>query len=411
MFIEIEELEKAFHIPEPWYIDHCKFNDELQQLDVFVKFRKRGLFACSGCGTESQPVYDTADENRTWRHLNFLEYPCYIHAELPRTKCNKCNTIKRVHVPWAIKPRHNFTLYFDALIMTMAKDMPMNAIARFIGEHDTRLWRILHYYVKQAVEAQDLSHVTKIGTDETSSKRGHNYVTIFMDADHKVVICATEGKNAQTVKVCKEHLETHGGHAENIKEVCIDMSPAFIKGFEEHFPNAAITFDKFHVIKNVNEAVDDVRRNEQKTCSDLKYTRYIWLKNEVNLTAEQKRTLDKLKDCELQTTKAYRMKICLQELFRYPSSIAPMVLQDWIQWGLRCRLEPMVEVAQMIQKHYQGIIQWFTSKLNNGLLEGVNSLIQAAKRKARGYRSVDNLIAMIYLIGGKLRFDYPTLSK
>jgi transposase len=250
--------------------------------------------------------------------------------------------------------------------------------------------------VEHAVEAQDLSHVTKIGTDETSSKRGHNYVTIFMDADQKVVICATEGKNAQTVKVCKEHLETHGGYAENSKEVYIDMSPAFIKGFEENFPNAAITFDKFHVIKNVNEAVDEVRRKEQKTCSDLKYTRYIWLKNEVNLTAEQKKTLDKLKDCELQTTKAYRMKICLQELFRYPTSIAPMVLQDWIQWGLRCRLEPMVEV---------------TSRLNNGLLEGVNSLIQAAKRKARGYRSVDNLIAMIYLIGGKLRFDYPTVSK
>lgn len=101
------------------------------------------------------------------------------------------------------------------------------------------------------------------------------------------------------------------------------------------------------------------------------------------------------------------MKVCFQEVFRYPALIAPMVLQDWIGWGLRCRLDPMVEVAQMIQKHYKGIVQWFTSQLNNGLLEGVNSLIQAAKRKARGYRSVDNLIAMIYLIGGKLKFNYP----
>lgn len=410
MFIEIEELEKAIHIPEPWYVDRCKFNEDLQQLDVYVKFVKHGLFTCSGCGSENQPVYDIADENRTWRHLNFWEYPTYIHAELPRTKCIKCNKIRRVNVPWSIKPRHNFTLMFDALVMTKAKDMPMNAIARLLGEHDTRLWRILHFYVEQAIETQDLSHVTKIGTDETSSKKGHNYVTIFMDADQKVVICATKGKNAETVKVCKEHLEAHGGHTENIKEVCIDMSPAFIKGFEDNFPKASITFDKFHVIKNVNEAVDEVRRKEQKTCADLKHTRYIWLKNENNLNEEQKKSLDKLKDCELETAKAYRMKVCLQEVFRYPASIAPMVLQDWIQWGLRCRLEPMVEVAQMIQKHYKGIVQWFTSQLNNGLLEGVNSLIQAAKRKARGYRSVDNLIAMIYLIGGKLKFDYPTVK-
>lgn len=161
-------------------------------------------------------------------------------------------------------------------------------------------------------------------------------------------------------------------------------------------------------MKNVNESVDEVRRKEQKTCADLKNTRYIWLKNENNLTAEQKKALDKLKDCDLQAAKAYRMKICLQEIFRYPSSIAPMVLKDWIQWGLRCRLEPMVEVAQMIQKHYDGIVRLFTSQLNNCLLEGVNSLIQAAKRKARGYRSVENLVAMIYLIGGKLTFNDPT---
>jgi transposase len=143
MFIEIEELEKTMHIPEPWYVDRCSFNEELEQLDVFIKFRKRGLFICSGCEAQNQPVYDTADHNRAWRHLNFWEYPTYIHAELPRTNCDNCGKILRVNVPWAIKPRHYFTLKFDALVMTMAKDMPMNAIARLLGEHDTRLWRIL----------------------------------------------------------------------------------------------------------------------------------------------------------------------------------------------------------------------------------------------------------------------------
>ena len=404
MVIEIKNIETVFHIPEPWYIDSCLFNEEKKQLDVFVNIRKGAVFSCTNCGAEHQPVYDIADNNRTWRHLNFMEYPCYIYAELPRTNCQKCGKIHRVDVPWAIKPRSNFTTLFDAWIILMAKDMPMNAISRLVGEHDTKLWRILHYYVDHAIEAQDLSDVTMISTDETSAKKGHNYITIFMDPQKKNVIHVTKGKDSKTWKECKKHLESKGGKAERITEVCMDMSPAFIKGAGENFPNATITFDKFHVIKAVNEAVDKVRRNEQKSCVDLKNTRYVWLKNEKNLTKSQKETLDRLKDCNLDTAKAYRMKISFQQIFQYPSEIAPIVLNDWVQWGLRCRLQPMVEVSKMVKSHYDGIVQWFTSKLNNGLLEGINSVFQAAKRKARGYRSDKNIIAMVYLLHGKLDF-------
>jgi transposase len=404
MIVEIQDIDSLFHITEPWYIESCLFNEEKQQLDVFVYIRKGALFCCSNCGEESQPVYDIADHNRTWRHLNFLEYPCYIHAELPRTECQKCGKIHRVNVPWSVKPRSNFTLLFDALIITLAKDMPMNAISRLVREHDTQLWRIIHYYVDHAIEAQDLSHVTMISTDETSAKRGHQYVTIFMDPKGKNVIHVTKGKDSSTWAECKKHLESHGGKVENVTEVCMDMSPAFIKGATDQFPDAAITFDKFHVIQAVNKAVDEVQRQERKSCAELKNTRYVWLKNEQNLTVKQKETLDRLKDCDLDTAKAYRMKITLQEIYRYPAVIGEMALKDWIQWGLRCRLEPMVEVAKMIKKHYDGIIQWFKSNLNNGLLEGINSLFQAAKRKARGYRSDKNMVAMIYLLAGKLDF-------
>lgn len=310
-----------------------------------------------------------------------------------------------MNVPWALdKPKHYFTLHFDALIMLLAKDMPMNAISGFVGEHDTRLWRILHYYVDHAIQTQDLSYVTKINTDETSAKRGHNYVTIFMDPEQKNVICVTKGKDSGTWSECKAQLEARGGNADKVTELCMDMSPAFIKGAAEQFPKAAITFDKFHIIQAANEAVDEVRRHERKSVAELKDTRYIWLKNPENLSQNQQETLDKLKDCDLDTAKAYRMRLILQEIYRYPAAIAPMVLKDWIQWGLRCRLEPMVEVAKMLQKHYDGVVRWFTSQLNNGLLEGVNSLFQAAKRKARGYRSDKNIIAMVYLLAGKLNF-------
>jgi transposase len=172
MSIEVQNLDILFHITAPWYIEDCIFNEEKKQLDVYVAIHKGAVFCCSHCGSESQPVYDIADYNRKWRHLNFLEHPCYIHAELPRTKCVQCGKIRRVDVPWSVKPRSNFTLLFDALIITMAKDMPMSAISRLVKEHDTQLWRIIHYYVDHAIEVQDLSHVTMISTDETSAKKG-----------------------------------------------------------------------------------------------------------------------------------------------------------------------------------------------------------------------------------------------
>lgn len=166
-----------------------------------------------------------------------------------------------------------------------------------------------------------------------------------------------KGKDATTWGVCKTHLEEHGGDADKVTEVCMDMSPAFIKGAADNFPKASMTFDKFHVIKVVNEAVDEVRRTESKGCEQLKHTRYIWLKNEKNLTTGQKEKLDKLKDCELDTMKAYRMRVILQDIFKYPATIGPDVLKDWIQWGIRCQLEPMVEAAKTLHRHFDGVVR------------------------------------------------------
>jgi len=122
----------------------------------------------------------------------------FIHAELPRTQCDQCGKIHQVRVPWAIQDRANFTTLFDASIIALAKDMPMNAISRLVGEHDTRLWRILHDYVDYAIEAQNLSNVAMISVDETSSKKRHNYISIFMDPEKKNVIHVAKGKDSTT---------------------------------------------------------------------------------------------------------------------------------------------------------------------------------------------------------------------
>ena len=188
------------------------------------------------------------------------------------------------------------------------------------------------------------------------------------------------------------------------------MSPAFISGVERFFPNAQLTFDKFHIMKVINEAVDEVRRQEQKDRPELFRTRYIWLKNIENLKPSQAKTLGELtvKKLNLKTSRAYHIKLNFQELFNQPIEYAETYLKKWYFWATHSRLEPIKKAAYTIKRHWDGVLQWFYSGVNNGILEGINSVIQAAKARARGYRTTRNIVTIIYLIAGKLNFGLPT---
>ncbi len=148
--------------------------------------------------------------------------------------------------------------------------MPVAAVARLVGEHDTRLWRVLHHYVEQARARGDYSAVTRVAFDETAARRGHDYISLFVDIDRPGFCLSPMARTPTTVAAFAADLAAHDGDAEAVSEVCIDMSPAFIKGTAAHLPNANITFDKFHAVKIVNDAVDLVRRAEQKDRPELR---------------------------------------------------------------------------------------------------------------------------------------------
>jgi len=317
--------------------------------------------------------------------------------------------VRLTDTPWA-RSGSGFTLLFEAMIMLLAKSMPVKTLGEFVGEHDTRLWRVIHHYVDKGRAEANYSGVQAVGFDETSSKRGHDYVSLFVDLDGPNILYATEGKDSSTVQRFKKDLIEHGGLEENIKQMCCDMSPAFIKGVEEQFPKAELTFDKFHIMKVVNEAVDKVRRAEQKEHPELARSRYAWLKNPENLTKKQSEKLDNLtvKKLNLKTSRAYHIKLNFQEIFKQPLEAAESLLKKWFFWATHSRLQPVIDAAYTIKRHWNGVLQWFKSQISNGILEGINSLIQAAKARARGYRTNRNLIAMIYLIGGKFNFGLPT---
>lgn len=403
---DIDLFQQALGLTPPWQVSSSDFNPQLKRLDIRIDFAPGSTFICPDCGQSGFKAHDT--QQKSWRHLNFFQHEAYLTARVPRVKCDKCG-IHLVAVPWA-RSGSGFTLLFEAMIMAMTKAMPVNTVAEIVGEHDTRLWRIVHHYVEDARKNTDHGNVSRAGMDETSSKKGHNYVSVFVDIERSRVLYATEGKDASTVQRFKQDLSEHGGDPKAIEEMCCDMSPAFISGIEKHFPNAELTFDKFHLTTIINEAVDKVRRQEQKEHPELARSRYVWLKNPENLKASQSEIIEALtvKKLNLKTSRAYHIKLNFQQLYNQPAETAEAFLRKWYFWATHSRLEPIKEAAYTIKRHWNGVLRWFTSKINNGILEGLNSLIQAAKARARGYRTTRNLIAIIYLIGGKLNFAFPT---
>ena len=398
-------FQMALGLVPPWLVSDSRFDAEKKRLDIDIDFTKGGHFDCSGCDKPDCAVHDTVQKE--WRHLDFFQHQAFLHARVPRTKCDECG-VRLVNVPWA-RPGSGFTLLFEALAMTLVTAMPVRAAGRLIGEHDTRLWRVIIHYVEQALARADFSKVMRIAVDETASKRGHNYITLFVDIDERRVLYVTDGKDAKTIEAFADDLEAHGGDASRIKEVCIDMSAAFIKGVTENLTEAQITFDKFHAVKLVNDAVDKVRRAEVKERPELRRSRYLWLKNERNLSADQSAQLGSLSAMNLKTARAYNLRLAFQDIYSEPSRAwGELFLDRWYSWARRCRLEPMKQVALTIKKHRDGILRWFDSRIANGLIESINSLIQAAKAKARGYRTTRNLKAITYLIAGKLELRLPT---
>jgi transposase len=407
MMDQLSLFSSALNLTPPWKVLDVNFSCEENRIDIWVGYDAGSTFTCPSCNEANMPIYDAKE--KIWRHLNFFQYRTYVHARVPRISCSGSCGVKQVTPPWA-RPGSEFTLFFESLIMVLAREMPVRAVAKLTGEHDTRLWRILSHYVEAARIKQDFSAVQSIGVDETAAKRGHDYISLFVDLDTSRLLYATPGRGKDTVGSFAKELRSHNGDPDQIKTACCDLSPAFISGVSTSLPKAELIFDRFHVMKIINTAVDEVRRNEAQENDSLKKTRYIWLKNPRNLTKKQQHKLESLKYENMDTVRAYNLKLSFQEFFKQTDRInGEQYLKQWFNWATHSRLLPMVNAAYTVKDHWNGILSWITSSISNGVLEGTNSLLQAAKARARGYRNVNSLITMAYLISSKLDFALPTL--
>lgn len=399
MFSDGALFTAALGLQPPWRVASVRFDEQAKELHIDLDFARGSVFPCPGCG---KPVkaYDTRE--RTWRHLNFFEHKCYLHADFPRVECEDCG----VHVadaPWA-RVGSGFTLLFEAYIMKLCQSMPIRSVSRLVGEHDTRVWRCVMGYVYRAREEVDMSDVTQIGVDETSWMSKHRYVTLFADLKKRRVLFVTENKDADTVAEFQMDLFDHQGFAEQIDTVCMDLSPAFKSGFSQYFAQATQIFDRFHVMKLANVAVDLIRKQEVRTNHALKNTRYLWLSNPENLSEEKAVQLASMRTMNLATAKAYQMKLNLQELWTLPDRQAAQAhLEAWYTSVIHSKIgQPMKKLAGTVKKHADGILSFFPDRLTSGLMEGINSLVQAAKAKARGYTNSTYFKTIIYLVAGRL---------
>ncbi len=393
-------FSQALGLTAPWRVSEVDFRPQEAAIHFQVVCDAQRL-PCPACGASDQPIHDRIA--RTWQHLHFFQFRAHIHAELPRVACSVCGKTSQIEVPWSRKGS-GFSLTMEAFIVALCREMPVLAVARLLGVSDGRVWRVLGHYVQQARAKADYSAVRRIAVDERSARRGQRFLTLFHDADPRRLLFATPGRDGQTFAAFVQDLASHGGDPQAIETVSMDMSKAYQAGARQHCPQAALSFDPFHVVALAHDALEEVRRAETKTNPELKGSRWATLKDARHWTLGQLTVMHHLQRSSLKTARAWRLKEALRAVFAHTrdAQTAERELRAWISWARRSRLRPFKRLGATLRQHFDGLLEHFRSGLSNGFVEAMNGLIQAAKARARGYRTDRNLITICYLICGKL---------
>jgi len=413
--------EKLFHellgLGLNWEVVESRF--EAASGTVFLEIREtKGLWESLRCPKDGGLVfcYDHT-ETLSWRHLNIFQHRCEITCRLPRGKCRQCGHVFRVRPPWEGLSPH-FSKEFEAYALLLLREMPVSKVAEITQETDTRLWRMIFKHVDGAYAEADFSNVCAVGVDEMSVRRGQEYLSIFADLIAGRVIFAVEGRDSKTWQAFVQALEAHHGDRRAVTQATMDMNAGYEKGVKENCRNAQVVFDKFHVLAKASERVDQVRRAELRLDDEeareaLRKTQWLWRKNPENLKPQERARLARIQDKNLATAKAYQMRLVLQDIYRTPDvAVAERRFKTWCRWvrwvarHQKWVFKPMVQLAQMVESHLQGILAHWKWGLTNAFMEGLISVFSAVKRKARGYRSPVYLTTMLYFVFGKLRLPH-----
>lgn len=401
------ELQKHYGlllgVGSPWEVKTVDLNLEAKKVEIELGWQWGAAAQCPECGRECS-MHDCAPE-RTWRHLDTMQFMTLIRARTPRADCPE-HGVKTMQVAWAA-PQGRFTLLFErfAVEVLLASASVSQACALLGLSWDTAQ-EIMRRAVQRGLERRQLERLKYLGMDEKSFRRGQSYVTLLTDLEESRVLDVVEERTAEAASQLWDTLSPE--QKQGVEAVAVDMWEPFIQTIQTQVPDADIVHDKFHVSKYLGEAVDKVRRQEHKELlaqgdETLKGTRQLWLYNPQNFSPEQAEEFSALKDLHLKVARAWAAKELFSKFWEYQEEgWARRFFKDWFGWVSRSRLKPVVDVAQMIKRHLENLLTYLRHHITNAVTEGLNSKIQSLKSAARGFRNFQNYRIRILFFCGKL---------
>lgn len=391
-------------LERPWRVERVDYSVEAQEVRVYLTDQGGEGYPCPECG-QMCSVYDHQPE-RVWRHLATMQMSTYLHASAPRICCGRCG-VKVVSLPWAGK-HSRFTLLFEGRTIEVLKACSKSDAADLLRVTWDEADAVMERAVKRGLARRKKNINKGIAVDETSSKRGHHYLTIVTSHDDGAVEFVGEGRKETTLDEYYEGLteaQTNG-----IRAVSMDMWDPYIASTKNHLDDAEkkIVFDKFHIMRLLNEAVDKVRRQEHQRLMEggedtLKKTKYLWLYNPDNIPEHKLQMFYKLQAMDLKVSRAWAIRESLRRLWKYTYlGSARNYFRRWYFWATHSRLRPIIESAKTIHRRLENVLLYCKYHITNALGEAVNAKIQYVKRRARGFRNLNSFKNAIYFHCGKL---------
>jgi transposase len=380
-------FSRLLGLANPWQVGRVAVSSEPEQVDVFLEHQRRGRFTCPECGL-LLPIFDHVP-SRSWRHLDHGGYLTWLHARLPRVYCLE-HGVRRVAVPWAL-PEARFTTAFECHAIDVLLEANILGASRLLRISWDEAWNFMDRAVVRGQRAKRRRVITHLGVDEKAVAKRHRYVTLVCDLNRSTVEYIADDRKKTSLDAYYESLTKK--QLAGIEAVAMDMWDPFMASTRDHVPQAEfkIVFDRFHIMKHMNEAVDQVRRHEHRRLQQvkdetLKGTKYLWLFAEENLPEKYQEWFGLLRELHLQTGRAWAIKEALRYLWDYQRrGWALRFWQQWYQWATHSHLPAVVKAAKMIKNHLSNVLTYFDHRITNATSEGLNSKIQTLKKTPTGF--------------------------
>jgi len=383
-----ELYAKLLGIEDPWFVRDVDARLEKSEVEVHIGFEPDARLECPECGATCGR-YDS--RTRSWRHLDTMQYRTVLTADVPRVNC-KTHGVKQVRVPWA-ESGSRFTALFESLVIDWLSEASISAVAKMLRMSWDEVDGVMSRAVARGLARRESQPLRRIGVDETSFQKRHEYVTVVYDVERSRVLEVLDGRKQEDLE--NFFWDTPLEHISTLEAISMDMWPGYINAVKNHVESAdkKICFDRFHVAKHFGDGVNRVRTQEAaelRAAGDktLVGTRYLWLQNPENMKPDNKTRFETLRDTSLKVARAWAMKETARGLWDYSTrGWAQRAWNRLIDWMSRSRLDPMIKVAKMLREHIWGILNAIALNASNAHLESTNAKIQALKKRACGYRN------------------------